>query len=148
MEALARDSWLLLITAHPERHVDWRIDPLPAAQGDRDLAAQVWQNLLDNAMKYSAQANPARILIDSFDNERSRWYRVTDNGAGFDMAKAGGLYLPFQRMPSAAQFAGTGVGLSLVRRIVDHHQGEIRLRSNVGVGTVVEFTLDGPPAAG
>ena len=148
MERLARDTWALLVAAQPGRHVDWRIDALPGTEADPDLAAQIWQNLLDNAMKYSAQVDHARILVDSYDDERGTWYRVTDNGAGFDMAKAGSLFLPFQRMHSADQFAGTGVGLSLVRRIVDHHQGEIRLRSNIGVGTVVEFTLEPPAAPG
>lgn len=148
MERLANETWALLVAAQPGRRVDWRIDPLPAAEAEPDLTAQVWQNLLDNAMKYSAEVDHARILVDSYDDERGTWYRVTDNGAGFDMAQAGSLFLPFQRMHSTNRFAGTGVGLSLVRRIVDHHQGEIRLRSSVGVGTVVEFTLEPPPPPG
>ena len=73
--------------------------------------------------------------------------RVTDNGAGFDMSRAGLLFQPFQRMHVAAQFSGTGVGLSLVRRIVELHGGEIRLRSALGVGTVAEFTLEAAPPA-
>lgn len=145
MQRLAQDTWTLLSAAEPQRRVDFRLDSLPPAHADADLAAQVWQNLLHNAWKYSAQVVQARVSVDSFRDARGIWYRVTDNGAGFDMAKAGQLFQPFQRMHTASQFEGSGVGLSLARRIVDHHQGEIRLRSAPGVGTVAEFTLDAPP---
>ncbi len=84
--------------------------------------------------------------LDSFRDERGTWYRVADNGAGFDMAHARSLFLPFRRMHTDAQFPGTGVGLSVVRRIVDRHGGEIRLHSSPGVGTVAEFTLEPAPA--
>ena len=90
-------------------------------------------------------ADVARIRVDSFDDERGRWYRVTDNGAGFDMRRARGLFQPFRRMHPSSQFEGSGVGLSLVQRIVQHHGGEVRLRSQEGVGTVAEFTLDPAP---
>jgi PAS domain S-box-containing protein len=142
MELLARDSAELLSASHPEWRCLLRIDALPSAQADRELAAQVWQNLLDNAMKYSARVAEPKVRVDSFQDQRGTWYRVTDNGAGFDMAQAQSLFMPFKRMHSDQQFNGTGVGLSLVRRIVDHHRGEIRLRSAPGTGTVAEFTLD------
>lgn len=145
MQELARQTWTLLCAAEPGRHVEFRLDQLPIAHADADLAAQVWQNLLHNAWKYSARTTQARVSVDSFRDARGIWYRVTDNGAGFDMARAGQLFQPFQRLHKATEFEGTGVGLSLVRRIVDHHSGEIRLRSAPGVGTVAEFTLDAPP---
>ncbi|MDL2338434.1 MAG: transporter substrate-binding domain-containing protein [Pseudomonadota bacterium] len=148
MMRLVNDTWSLLSAAHPARRTRLQLDELPVAQADPDLAVQVWQNLLDNAMKYSALASEALVTVDSFRDGRGTWYRVTDNGAGFDMAQAQRLYLPFQRMHSNKQFEGTGVGLSLVRRIVDHHGGDIRLRSVPGVGTVAEFTLDPRPQAG
>ena len=70
------------------------------------------------------------------------WYCVTDNGAGFDRAHARALFQPFRRMHAASQFEGSGIGLSMVKRIVRHHGGEVRVRSQVGVGTVAEFTSD------
>ena len=127
-----------------QRAVEVRFDPLPTAHGDPDLVAQVWQNLLHNAWKYSARVPLARIRVDSFQEGRRTWYRVADNGAGFDMARAGHLFQPFRRMHSASQFEGSGIGLSMVQRIVQHHGGEVRVRSQVGVGTVAEFTLDPP----
>jgi len=144
MGAQAHEAWALVRSADPQRAVEIQLDPLPTAQGDPDLVAQVWQNLLHNAWKYSARADMARIRVDSFDDERGRWYRVTDNGAGFDMRRARGLFQPFRRMHPSSQFEGSGVGLSLVQRIVQHHGGEVRLRSQEGVGTVAEFTLDPP----
>lgn len=147
MRRLAEDTVALLAAAHPEAVVDCRIADLPPTQADPELAAQVWQNLLDNAWKYSAKVTAPRVAVDSWRDARGTWYRVADNGAGFDMARAERLFQPFQRLHSADQFAGSGVGLSLVRRIVDHHGGEIRLRSAPGVGTVAEFTLDAAPAA-
>jgi len=146
MRAAAEETWLLIATAHPERRTEFRLEALPMVQADPELVVQVWQNLLDNASKYSARVAAPAVRVDSYTDERGTWFRVTDNGDGFDMDKATTLFQPFQRMHTAAQFEGTGVGLSLVRRIVDHHGGEVRLRSAPGVGTVAEFTLDPPPA--
>jgi PAS domain S-box-containing protein len=146
MQTLAADTWTLVRSGETARAIEIQFDPLPPAQGDPDLVAQVWQNLLHNAWKYSARVPLARIRVDSFQEAGRTWYRVTDNGAGFDMAKARHLFQPFRRMHAASQFEGSGIGLSMVQRIVRHHGGEVRLRSQTGVGTVAEFTLD-PVAA-
>ena len=87
-----------------------------------------------------AQAH-ARITIDSFEEGGRIWYRVSDNGAGFDMARAQHLFQPFHRLHADSEFAGTGVGLSIARRIVEAHGGSIRARSSPQTGTVMEFTL-------
>lgn len=144
MRALAVDTWTLVRSGESDRHIEIQFDPLPAALGDADLVAQVWQNLLHNAWKYTARLPLARIRVDSFQENRRTWFRVTDNGAGFDMAHARALFQPFRRMHAASQFEGSGIGLSMVQRIVQHHGGEVRLRSQPGVGTVAEFTLDPP----
>jgi PAS domain S-box-containing protein len=142
MQALAEDTWALVRSGAADRKIEIQFDPLPPARGDADLVAQVWQNLLHNAWKYTARAPLARIRVDSFQEDRRNWYRVADNGAGFDMAHARALFQPFRRMHSASQFEGSGIGLSMVQRIVQHHGGEVRLRSQAGVGTVAEFTLE------
>lgn len=146
MTGLVREAWSLLGPAMLGRQVELKLAVLPVAQADAGLVAQVWQNLLGNAVKYSAGTPQARVAVDSHRDARGTWYRVADNGAGFDMAQAGRLFQPFQRLHAGTQFEGTGVGLSLVRRIVELHGGEVRLRSAPGVGTVAEFTLDAPPA--
>ena len=147
MQQLVANTWALLEASRHAHRTVFGSEPLPAAQADPDLAAQVWQNLLENALKYSASVEAAKVSVDSYRDGRGTWYRVSDNGVGFDMARASLLFQPFQRMHSARQFEGSGVGLSLVRRIVDHHGGEVRLRSAPGAGTVAEFTLDPLPAA-
>lgn len=141
MQRLARDTWQWLTLNQPLRRDDARIEALPVAQADPDLCAQVWQNLLDNAFKYSARVAVPRIRVDSHRDGAGQWYRVTDNGAGFDTGQVGAGFQPFRRYHEASQFEGTGVGLSLVQRIVEHHGGELRVRSAPGVGTVVEFRL-------
>jgi PAS domain S-box-containing protein len=146
MQQLAEQTWSLLCAAAPQRSVAWRLAALPPAQGDAELVAQIWQNLLDNAWKYTARSAEAKVSVDSrIDDAGRTWYRVADSGAGFDMARAENLFKPFQRMHTNEQFAGSGVGLSLVRRIVELHGGEIALRSAPGVGTVAEFTLTPKP---
>ena len=142
MGRLAQDTWDLVSAAHGAQATALRIDPLPDALADPDLAAQVWQNLLGNAAKYSAHVAAPMVRVDSHRDERGTWYRVADNGTGFDMAHAQSLFQPFQRLHRSSEFEGSGVGLSLVRRIVDHHGGDVRIRSEPGVGTVAEFTLD------
>jgi signal transduction histidine kinase len=121
---------------------------LPPAMGDPPLLAQVWQNLLANAFKYTAATAAPKVGVDAFVEDGRQWYRVSDNGAGFDMGLAKHLFQPFRRLHPESEFAGTGVGLSIVRRIVRRHGGEIRARANVGVGAVFEFTIEdtGPQA--
>lgn len=147
MQRLAEDSAALWRAAEPGWQVDLRVDPLPDVTGDAELLAQVWQNLIGNAMKYSARAAAPRVRVDSHQDERGTWYRITDNGIGFDMAQAGRLFQPFQRLDTARGFEGSGIGLSLVQRIIRLHGGEVRLRSAPGIGTVAEFTVDADPAA-
>lgn len=145
MQAAAAETWALLVAAKGSPAVDFRLDPLPPVEADAALVLQVWQNLLENAWKYSAGVAAPKVRVDSHVERGRTWYRVTDNGAGFDMARAGQLFQPFQRMHTGREFEGTGVGLSVVRRIMEHHGGEVRLRSAPGVGTVAEFSFD--PAA-
>jgi len=142
MAQLAREAWALVTATDPARHVALAVGELPPAVGDRPLLAQVWQNLLANAFKYTARAAVAKVGVDAFLDNGRQWFRVTDNGAGFDMSSAGHLFEPFRRLHSEHDFPGTGIGLSVVRRIVLRHGGDIRARGNLGVGAVFEFTLD------
>lgn len=140
MSAVARETWDML-AADPARSVTFTLAPLPPATGDAQLVLQVWQNLLGNAYKYTGRSATPAVGVDSFVEGGRTWYRVTDNGAGFDMSHSDGLFQPFRRMHSEREFPGTGIGLSIVQRIVQRHGGEIRARSNVGVGSIFEFTL-------
>jgi signal transduction histidine kinase len=116
-------------------------------QGDPTLLRVVLENLLGNAWKYSARSDPARIEL-SATQDAGRWvYRVRDNGAGFDMRFADRLFGVFQRLHSANDFPGTGVGLATVQRIVRRHGGQIWAESKVGSGASFYFTLNEPGLA-
>ena len=145
MDANVAQAWALIEASNAPRTVAFTAEPLPSALGDAGLVAQVWQNLLENAFKFTAAVADAKVSVTSFDERGLPWYRVTDNGAGFAMERAQNLFEPFQRMHTSAEFGGTGIGLSLVRRVVRAHGGEVRATSAVGAGTVIEFCL--APAA-
>lgn len=119
----------------------WQIEPLPAACGDRALLTQVFVNLLANAIKYTRHAATPQITVGSFERNGEQVYYVRDNGAGFDMRYAGKLFGVFQRLHSAEEFEGTGVGLAIVKRIVERHGGRVWAEGRVGAGATIFFTL-------
>jgi light-regulated signal transduction histidine kinase (bacteriophytochrome) len=125
----------------PERRVDARIAPGLQVTGDPTLLRVVLENLLGNAWKYSAQRQVARIELGRVvEGDRSA-FCVADNGAGFDMRFIDRLFGVFQRLHSTSDFAGTGVGLASVRRIVQRHGGEIWAEAEVDRGARFYFTL-------
>jgi two-component system, NtrC family, sensor kinase len=133
-----------LRTQGQERTVVFQIEAGLSAHADRGLMRVLLDNLLGNAWKFTVRAADARIEFGAQTSETDTVFRVKDNGAGFDMAHAGALFQPFQRLHAAADFPGTGIGLATVRRVVDHHGGRIWAEGAVGSGATVFFTV--PPA--
>lgn len=129
--------------AAPQRELVLNIEPGLVVQGDPTLLRMVLENLLGNAWKYSAKVPCTEIGFGSVQQGGKRVFVVSDNGAGFDMRFAERLFGVFQRLHSASDFQGTGVGLALVRRIVRRHGGEIWAESAVGEGSRFYFTLKG-----
>jgi signal transduction histidine kinase len=127
----------------PEREVRFEIAPGLQATGDPTLLRLVLENLLGNAWKYSARNELSVIRFDTVAHGDGLAYRVQDNGAGFDMRGAERLFGLFQRLHSASEFPGTGVGLASVRRIVQRHGGEIWASAEPGRGASFCFTLAG-----
>ena len=125
----------------PEREVDVRIAPLPGAMADQALLRQVFFNLLSNARKFTRNVAAARIDVSSRLDGSDVVYTVRDNGAGFDMKYAHRLFGVFQRLHRDAEFEGSGVGLSIVKRIVERHGGRIWVEAAVGEGAAFHFTL-------
>ena len=123
--------------------VEIRIGELPECDGDYALLKQVFINLLSNAFKFTRGREPAVIEAGFEQQPGERVYFVRDNGAGFNMRNAEKLFGVFQRMHRADQFEGTGVGLSIVQRIIHRHGGRIWAESAEGRGTTFFFTL--PP---
>ncbi len=134
--------------ARPERSpVKASVAELPPCQGDANLLRQVLFNLLSNAFKFTQKSNPAVIEVGHTVTEQGPAYFVRDNGAGFDMKYADKLFGVFQRLHRQTDFPGTGVGLSIVKRIVQKHGGAIWAQSSPGNGAVFYFSIGAPPAS-
>jgi light-regulated signal transduction histidine kinase (bacteriophytochrome) len=126
----------------PQRPVEVTIAPGLRVVGDYRLLLQVMDNLLGNAWKFSSQTAHARISFGCARNSAGEVvYTVQDNGAGFDMAYADKLFGAFQRLHSPEEFAGSGVGLATVHRIISRHGGRIWADSAPGAGASFHFTL-------
>jgi light-regulated signal transduction histidine kinase (bacteriophytochrome) len=123
------------------RRVQFEIADLPDCQGDSSLLEQVLTNLLSNAYKFTATRDPARIEVGAFTQDNEQVYFVRDNGVGFDMRYADKLFGVFQRMHSQTQFPGTGIGLSIVHRIIRRHGGRTWAESRLQEGTTLYFSL-------
>lgn len=141
MTALAREVYERLSTAVPLRPVDFRLSPLPDAPADAALLRQVWVNLLDNALKYTRQRDPAVIEVAGDIHGNEAVYSVRDNGAGFEMKYADKLFGVFQRLHTTAEFEGTGVGLALVQRLVHRHGGRVWAEGRLDRGATFHFAL-------
>ncbi|MDR6990482.1 ATP-binding protein [Luteimonas sp. 3794] len=127
---------------HPGHRIEWKVTPLPIVVGDENMLRQVWLNLLGNAVKYSTGSEPAQIEVDCRRGDDGGYqFSVRDNGAGFDMQYAGKLFGVFQRLHSATEFPGTGVGLASVRRVLGRHGGRIWAEAEPGKGATFHFTL-------
>ncbi len=123
------------------RSVYWHIEPLPEVEGDPALVRLVLQNLLSNAVKYTRDCVEATIVIGSIEEEQEVIFFVKDNGAGFDMKYQERLFRMFQRLHPQEQFAGTGVGLATVRRLVHRHGGRIWPEGSINQGATFYFSL-------
>jgi light-regulated signal transduction histidine kinase (bacteriophytochrome) len=124
------------------REVEWRIAPLPALDCDPVLMRQVFQNLLSNALKYSSGRNPAIIEVDTIQQpDKPVVVLVRDNGVGFDMRYSRKLFGMFQRLHTESEFAGTGVGLATVHRIIQKHGGVIWAEAKPDHGATFYFAL-------
>ncbi|MDH6296146.1 sensor histidine kinase [Agrobacterium fabrum] len=124
-----------------DRQIEWRIGALPVIFGDPTLLRQVWYNLIENAIKYSSREPVSIITISAVETENDVTYLVEDNGVGFDMAYYSKLFGVFQRLQRVEDFEGTGIGLALVRRIVERHHGLVGAEGTVGEGATFSFTL-------
>ena len=125
----------------PQRQAEFDIEPDLQAEGDPTLLRLLLENLLGNAWKYSAKSAAARIALSCEHRDGRRVFLVSDNGAGFDMQFVDRLFGMFQRLHSANDYAGTGVGLASVQRIVRRHGGQVWAESAVGQGARFYFTL-------
>jgi PAS domain S-box-containing protein len=146
MSGLARSVANDLSKADPRRKVAITIEDGLTGYGDKRLVGVALTNLLSNAWKFTSKTKEAAIAFGLDRTKSPTEFFVKDNGAGFDMAYADKLFGAFQRLHSAAEFEGSGVGLATVQRIIHRHGGEIRAEAAVGEGATFYFTL--PAATG
>jgi light-regulated signal transduction histidine kinase (bacteriophytochrome) len=126
---------------YPQPPIDWRVGSLPRVKGDVTALRQVVVNLLDNAAKYSSQGENPRIEVMAERLDGGVVFSIRDNGVGFDPTYAEKLFKVFQRLHREDEFAGTGIGLASVRRIIQRHGGWVTGESEPGQGACFRFTL-------
>lgn len=142
MQSLVEEIRASLTSGIEDRNITWRVAPLPVMIADASMMRLAWQNLLDNAIKYTGGKEDAVIEIgseDGADDERIFWIR--DNGIGFDMNYVDKLFGVFQRLHKASLFSGTGIGLATVRRIVARHDGRTWAEGMPDKGSTFYFSL-------
>lgn len=130
-----------LLDREVNRKIEMKIQKLGTATIDPTMMRQVWINLIGNAVKYSRNKEVAVIEIGRTEDNDKVTFFVKDNGAGFDMAYMDKLFGVFQRLHKNNEFEGTGVGLALVKRIVERHKGTIWAQAKVGEGATFYFSL-------
>lgn len=123
------------------RSVELRVGELPDCVADGALLEQVFTNLISNALKFTAGRSETRIEVGSYQQDEEQVYFVKDNGVGFDMRYAERLFGVFQRLHSHSEFEGTGIGLSIVHRIIRRHGGRIWAESQLQQGATFFFSL-------
>jgi signal transduction histidine kinase len=141
MERLVQEAVRQVEHQLEPRTVRWQIAPLPVIRGDRALLRKVWQNLIENALKYTRQRSTAEITIGSQPGDNETIFFIRDNGIGFDANEADRLFGVFQRLPNASDFDGTGIGLANVQRVIHRHQGRIWAEGKLDQGATFYFSL-------
>jgi DNA-binding response OmpR family regulator len=131
--------------AEPDRKVDFTVLEGMGAWADGRLMRSLLENLIGNAWKFTRKRDGARVEFGRSHQGGEDAFFIRDNGAGFDMGQVDGLFLPFKRLHSAAEFPGTGIGLTSVRWIVERHGGRIWAEGKVGEGAVFYWTLPQVP---
>ncbi len=144
LSALAGEAAGRLLETEPGRTVKFKAAQNLYAIGDAGLLSEVMDNLLSNAWKFTRKTENAEVEFGAEEQDGHTVYFVKDNGKGFDMKFSNKLFNPFQRLHSPDEFPGTGVGLSTVRRIVEHHGGNIWAEAAEDKGAAFYFTLTAP----
>jgi signal transduction histidine kinase len=145
MRDLASEVFEELRAAEPERAIALRLGDLPAAHGDHGMIRQALKNLLDNAIKFTSMQTRPEIEVGGAPGETENVYWIKDNGVGFDARFAHRLFGVSMRLHPLDEFEGPGVGLAIVKRIIERHGGSVSAQGEVGNGATFRFTL---PSAG
>ena len=123
------------LAAYPVDNVKFIVKNTPSIDGDGIMISQVFNNLIGNALKYSSKNPTPKITVNGEETDNEVIYTIEDNGIGIDMQYGNQIFDLFKRLESAKSFDGSGVGLAIVKRIVEKHQGKIWYESELGIGT-------------
>jgi len=143
LDALVSEARQQLAPESTNRRIQWVVPPLGSVSADPALLRVVITNLLSNAIKYTRERAEARIEIVCQQEPDEVVFGIRDNGAGFDMRYVDKLFGVFQRLHSAEQFEGSGIGLASVKRIIDRHHGRTWAESVLNEGATFYFSLPG-----
>ena len=141
MAKLAKTTFNEIATEEEKLKFEFVLQDIPDANGDIILMKQVWTNFISNSLKYSAKSTKKRIEIGCINEEKSYTYFVKDHGAGFNAKYKDKLFGIFQRLHKDAEFKGTGVGLAIVKRILDKHNGKAWAEGEIEMGATFYFLL-------
>jgi len=141
MKAGVEDVWKELRAGNPGRNMEIIIGELPIARGDRTLVRQVLSNLLSNAVKFTKNKDKAEIEVSGSNSGDFNAYCIKDNGIGFDMRYYDKVFEIFHRLHNEKDYEGTGVGLAIVKKIIERHGGRLWAESKPGEGATFCFTL-------
>jgi len=141
LNTLVKDVWQELRAGNPDRSMDLKLYDLPPASVDGVLMRQVISNLLDNAAKFTKYRKRAVIEVSGSAADSYNTFCVKDNGAGFDMVHYDKLFEVFRRLHSEKEFEGTGVGLAIVKKIIQKHGGRIWAEGKPNEGAAFYFTI-------
>jgi light-regulated signal transduction histidine kinase (bacteriophytochrome) len=141
MEEIIKEVWQNLLTVNPERKMALSVEGMRPGLGDRSLIQVVVSNLLGNAVKFTRTREITRIEAGSRMEDDETVYYIRDNGTGFDMKYYDKIFGVFQRLHDSAEYEGTGIGLALVKRIIDRHGGRVWAESEKDKGATFYFSL-------
>ena len=141
MNQIFQETLASILECNSDRTIEWVIGDLPSVRGDTALLRQVWANLLENAVKYTATRENVRIDISAKMEKEEIIFMVADNGVGFDMKYVGKLFGVFQRLHHVDEFEGTGIGLATVQRIISRHGGRVWAEGELDRGAQIYFAL-------
>jgi light-regulated signal transduction histidine kinase (bacteriophytochrome) len=140
MNEVVLKSLAILEMQIKENDAEIEVESLPTIQADESQMIQLMQNLIGNAIKFHGLERP-RIHISASEGARAVTFAVEDNGIGIDMQYADSIFQMFHRLNNREEFPGTGVGLAISKKIIDHHGGTIWVESQQGVGSTFRFSI-------
>lgn len=141
LSAMALEIGARLSSAQPDRPVQFIVAPGLITHGDAGWLKIALENLLGNAWKFTARQAQPTVEFGTSERDARPCFFIRDNGVGFDMRHAGKLFTPFQRLHSTTEFAGSGIGLATVARIIQRHGGKVWAEAELNRGTTIFFSL-------